>query len=144
MRDRGHDVVLAVAKNGGLVEKARKNGFIVYELNFQKSLALFTLPKLLGILKNHTIDLVNTHSSSDAWIGGIAGRLAKKKIIRTRHLSTPIRPGLNSRLLLQKTCRFCCDNLFFYHSFNLRSVGIAAIFVPVHSNWCRYCSIKNS
>jgi glycosyltransferase involved in cell wall biosynthesis len=47
----------------------------------------------------HGIDLVNTHSSRDAWVGGVAARLARARLIRTRHLSTPIRPGVNSRLL---------------------------------------------
>ena len=34
MRQRGHTVILAVMRGGGLVGKAREAGFVVYELNF--------------------------------------------------------------------------------------------------------------
>lgn len=106
MRKRGHEIVLAVNTGGGLIPRAKEAGFIVYELPFTKGAALKTIYSLLKICKSHKIDLVNTHSSLDAWIGGIAGRLAKAKIIRTRHLSTPIRKGLNSRILYKGLADF--------------------------------------
>ncbi|MCH9609888.1 MAG: D-inositol-3-phosphate glycosyltransferase [Chlamydiales bacterium] len=99
MRERGHEVILAIRKGGGLVKPARKAGFEVYELPFEKKNAFKTFFSLCFIIMKHRIDLINTHSSLDAWLGGIAARLLRKKVIRTRHLSTPIRPGLNSRLL---------------------------------------------
>jgi glycosyltransferase involved in cell wall biosynthesis len=99
MRARGHEVILAIERRGGLVEEARKAGFTVYELSFRKTAWLWTLPRLLFILRRHHISVVNTHSSQDSWIGGVAARLLKIPIVRTRHLSTPIKPGMNSRLL---------------------------------------------
>jgi glycosyltransferase involved in cell wall biosynthesis len=99
MRERGHEMILAVHRGGKLIEKARKEGFIVYELSFNKSAAAITILKLIAILKKHGIDIVITHSSLDAWISGIAARIAGKKVVRTRHLSTSIRGGLNSFLL---------------------------------------------
>lgn len=99
LRERGHEIILAVAKGGGLVAKARAKGFTVYELNFKKQAAFLTIGKLLLLFAEHKIDIVNTHSSMDAWIGGVAARIARKKVIRTRHLSTKIKKGLNSRLL---------------------------------------------
>lgn len=99
LRKRGHEIFIAVEKGGGLAAKARAQGFIVYELKFKKSMLFLTLLQLLWVIKKHKIDCVNTHSSMDAWIGGFAARIARKKIVRTRHLSTPIRKGLNSRLL---------------------------------------------
>lgn len=99
MRARGHEIVLAVQKGGGLVEKARKEGFAVYELSFSKKRALLTLPRLLSIFRKQRIQLVVTHSSLDAWIAGVAARIGSKRIVRMRHLSTPIRKGINSLLL---------------------------------------------
>jgi glycosyltransferase involved in cell wall biosynthesis len=57
-------------------------------------------------MRKHHIDLVNTHSSLDSWIGGIAARIGKRRLIRTRHLSTPIKPGLNSRILYKSLADF--------------------------------------
>lgn len=106
MRRRGHQVIIAVAKGGGLVSKARAKGFIVYEIEYSKPKALLPLLQLIKIIRKHKIDLINTHSSTDAWIGGVAARMTGKKVIRTRHLSTPIRKGLNSRLLYNTLADF--------------------------------------
>ncbi len=106
MRARGHEVLLAVNTGGGLIPKAREKGFRVLELPFKKWQAPQTIVKLLYTIRNEAIDLVNTHSSLDAWIGGVAARLARCPVIRTRHLSTAIRPGLNSRLLYKTLSDF--------------------------------------
>jgi len=99
MRERGHSVVLAVMRGAELGKRAKSAGFEVYELNFHRSGWLVTFFRLCRIIKNHRIDLINTHSSLDSWIGGLAARWMGKKIVRTRHLSTPIKAGWNSRML---------------------------------------------
>jgi len=106
MRDRGHEVVFAVVRGGKLVEHARKHGFTVYELNFKRSYALPTIFHLIQIIRKHAIEVVNTHSSLDAWLAGIASRITGRKVIRTRHLSTPIRGGLNAALLYRGLADF--------------------------------------
>ena len=99
MRKRQHEVVFAVMQGGGLIREARNAGFTVYEINFHKIAWPITLWRLLWIMRRHTIDLINTHSSLDSWIGAAVARLLRIPIVRTRHLSTPIRSGLNSRFL---------------------------------------------
>ena len=99
MRKRGHTVILAVTKGGKLVKHGREAGFIVYQLNFRRPAWLACLLRLVWIIAKHRVDLINTHSSLDSWIGGIAGRFTRRLIVRTRHLSTPIKPGFNSRFL---------------------------------------------
>jgi len=66
----------------------------------------WTLWILLWLFRKHRIEIINTHSSLDAWIGGIAARIAGKKIVRTRHLSTPVRSGWNSRTLYRTLADF--------------------------------------
>jgi glycosyltransferase involved in cell wall biosynthesis len=99
MRARGHEVILAVVKGGRLVHRAREQRFTVYEIPFARPTAIRAVRDLLRILRAHPIDLINTHSSLDAWLGGIAARLKGVRVIRTRHLSSPIRKGVNSLLL---------------------------------------------
>lgn len=102
MRSRGHELFLVVAQGGGLAPKARKQGFQVYELNFHKRNWLYCLIHLFRLFKKHQIQIVNTHSSLDSWIGGLASKMARIPVIRTRHLSTAIRKGLNSKILYGK------------------------------------------
>lgn len=106
MRKRGHQVVLGVMKGGGLVKQGRAAGFTVYEFNFNKRAWPFCLIRLCTLLRRHQIDLVNTHSSLDSWIGGIAARLVGCAVVRTRHLSTAIKAGWNSRMLYGKLADF--------------------------------------
>ncbi len=89
-----------------LVQKARDAGFLVYELDFRRTGWLFCLWNLLRIIKRHKIHLVNTHSSLDAWIGGIAARLSGKVVVRTRHLSTPVKGGVNAKIVYGKLADF--------------------------------------
>ncbi len=106
MRARGHTCFFAVAKHGGLVSKARAEGFQVFEVRFKRPRALLAIWELVRIIRSQKIDLIVTHSSLDAWLGGMAARICCKPVLRLRHLSTPIRAGLNSRLLYKKLADF--------------------------------------
>jgi glycosyltransferase involved in cell wall biosynthesis len=106
MRTRGNDVILGVMQGGGLIQEGCKAGFTVYPLNFNKTHWPSCLFQVLSLIRRHRIDLVNTHSSLDAWIGAIAARISGVPIVRTRHLSTRIKPGWNSRLLYGKLADF--------------------------------------
>lgn len=99
MREKGHDIIMAIQEEGGLIKPAQEAGFHVYPLNFSKAASLKTFWQLLKLLKKEKIELLNTHSSLDAWIAGSAAKLLGIPIVRTRHLSTPIRKGWNSKLL---------------------------------------------
>lgn len=99
MRSRGHQVILAVQEGGGLVAPAREKGILVFEVSFKKTKILSAFYQLMRIIRKHEIEIVNTHSSMDAWIGGLAGKISGCRVIRTRHLSTPVKRGLNSLLL---------------------------------------------
>jgi len=99
LRSRGHQLFFGIQKKGKLIHELRKRNFFVYEINFKKSLWFYDFFKLIWIIARKNIDVINTHSSLDSWIGGIVGRFIGKPIIRTRHLSTKIRKGWNSRLL---------------------------------------------
>ncbi len=114
MRELGHTVLFAVMRGAELGKQARAKGFVVYECNFNKSGWLLTFPKLIWVCLKHRIDVVNTHSSLDAWIGGIAARFVGRKIVRTRHLSTAVKPGWNSRVVYGKLADFVvttCANI---------------------------------
>lgn len=99
MRRLGHEIFFAVARGGQLAYKAKERGFCVLELDFGWVAAPLLLVRLLLWIRTHAIDLVNTHSSIDAWLGGVAARIAGRALVRTRHTSTPIRNGFNSRIL---------------------------------------------
>ncbi|MGH2613210.1 MAG: glycosyltransferase family 4 protein, partial [Rhabdochlamydiaceae bacterium] len=87
-------------------EYARQKGLKVVEIDFKRSHAIKAVWQLCKIIQQNKIDVVNTHSSLDAWLGGIAARLMKRPVVRTRHLSTDIRGGLNAQLLYNHLADF--------------------------------------
>jgi glycosyltransferase involved in cell wall biosynthesis len=87
MRERGHTLFLAAPAKSKIYQKSREAGFEVYDLKESKPRYPSTILKFAQYLRRNQIQIVNTHSSRDGWIGGIAARLARTPlIIRSRHI----------------------------------------------------------
>lgn len=91
MRERGFWVGLAAASHTPIYQRAQEMGFPVFSLGFRGNLDFKTLIGLIKIIKFHKINLINTHSSKDTWVGGLAAKFCHIKFIRTRHLSYAIK-----------------------------------------------------
>ena len=86
----GHAVQIAAQPDSLLFQRAKEAGIRVHPVHMHKGIALTALLQLIRIIHKEQINIVHTHSSVDARIGGLAGRLTAKAVIRSRHLSTPI------------------------------------------------------
>ncbi|RJR42402.1 MAG: glycosyltransferase family 1 protein [Deltaproteobacteria bacterium] len=100
MRERGHRLLLACDPKGELFPRGRRAGFPVLPLsfggwrNFPAGLAL------RRFLLREGVDFLNTHSSLDTWVGTLAlTGLKKPFLVRTRHLSTPVKMNRPTRWL---------------------------------------------
>jgi len=93
VRERGVDVKLACRENSKIKEEALKRGFKVYTFPFKGNTDLKTFFGLRKLIKKEKIDIVNTHSGKDTWVGGLAAKSTGAKFIRTRHLSNRINPS---------------------------------------------------
>ena len=92
MRQRGHRLLLACDPRGALYPRAERQGFAVFPLNFGGLDNLGAWLNLRRLLKQARVDILNTHSSLDSWVGLLAWLTSGKKttLLRTRHLSTPV------------------------------------------------------
>lgn len=91
LREKGMEVFLACREHAQIKIQAVKNGIKVFTLPFKGTADLKTMFALKKIIKENDIDIVNTHSGKDTWVGGFAAKLSGAKFIRTRHLSNRIR-----------------------------------------------------
>jgi len=93
VREQGVEVFLACRDHAIIKQKALDNNIEVFTLPFRGNADFKTLFSIKNIIKSNQIDIVNTHSGKDTWVGGLAAKLAGVKFIRTRHLSNPINPS---------------------------------------------------
>ncbi len=93
--ERGWRVLLACQPDGRLLERAREAGVETAPIRMRGPLDPVGLAALVRLIRRERVDLVHTHSSIDAWLGGMAARLCRVPVVRTRHVSIAIRRGLN-------------------------------------------------
>ncbi len=101
MRQRGHRLLLACDPRGALYPRAERQGFAVFPLKFGGLANAGVWLDLLRLLRNGRVDILNTHSSLDSWVGLLAWLTSGEKItlLRTRHLSTPVSANWPTRRL---------------------------------------------
>ena len=82
---KGHRVIIACHKGSLLSERAKEAGIKTYEVSMTKGSYLFTIPRLVSIIRREKVDIVCTHSSVDSWAGGIASLLTRRILVRFKH-----------------------------------------------------------
>jgi len=95
LKELGHNVFLACRVNSKILIEAKEKSIDTITLPFKGNLDFKTIFLLIKLIKKKNIQIVNTHSGKDTWVGGIAAKICGVKFIRTRHLSN----GINSSRL---------------------------------------------
>ena len=105
MARRGHRVHLLTAGTADILPAARARGLAATGLPIEAK----KLPGLVAVrrwLARHgaDYDVINTHSSTDAWLVALAGATltAMPPVVRTRHVSTPVNNAAATRWLYGK------------------------------------------
>ncbi|MEN2986537.1 MAG: glycosyltransferase [Thermodesulfovibrionaceae bacterium] len=94
-KSRGHYVALACKPQAKIREWAEKEEIDIFYIPFRKALDFESIFKLVKIIKEKDIEIVNTHSGIDSWCGGLAAKLAGAPVlIRTRHLDLPLKRNI--------------------------------------------------
>jgi len=90
---------LAAHPESKIFKMAFKHGISVFPIKYKKNNFKNVL-EVIKLLKSLKIDILHTHSSWDSWVGAIAKLFCPKvKLVRTRHLSTPIKPHFLNKFL---------------------------------------------
>jgi glycosyltransferase involved in cell wall biosynthesis len=98
-RQRGHRLLLCAPPNTRIYEKCAEAGFPIFPINDNRFGYPATIARLAAFFRQQRVDVVNTHSSRDGWIAGIAARLAGVPLlIRSRHIEVDYPNRLLSRI----------------------------------------------
>ncbi|MEN9316905.1 MAG: hypothetical protein RIS35_3298, partial [Pseudomonadota bacterium] len=107
MIERGHRVTLACPPESTIAKESARFGVerLLLPIARKRPAGVLALRTLLA---SGTFDVVNTHSSTDAWLVALANRTLARPvpIVRTRHISAPIAPGAGNRWLYARASRF--------------------------------------
>jgi len=90
MAQRGHRVALCGCPEGQLGAAAQRAGLVFHPLAMRGPWDLAAVRRLVALLRRERTQVLHTHSSVDAWVGGLAARWAGVASLRTRHLSAPV------------------------------------------------------
>lgn len=92
-------MVIACQPDSQILQEAEAERLPTVPMRIRKGVDLAGIAHCIRAIRAHSIDLVHTHSSPDAWTCGMAARLAGVRVVRSRHLSTPVKRGWSSRLV---------------------------------------------
>nr|WP_200915979.1 glycosyltransferase family 4 protein [Jeongeupia sp. HS-3] len=103
--ERGHRVTIVTAGRHRLHQEALKLGVPTVDLPLHKKrLKDFWALRRWLVANAGDIDIINTHSSTDAWLTAVVGLTlgTMPPVLRTRHVSTPISLRASTRWLYQR------------------------------------------
>ena len=92
---RGVRVLVAAQPGSRILEEARGTGLRGIALPMRGAWDMRAVARMALVIRSAAIDVVHTHSSIDAWIGGLAARASGVPIVRSRHVSIPLGRGVN-------------------------------------------------
>jgi len=106
MQARGHEVMLLCPAEARIYTEAGRRGQHVEALPIARK-SLRGVLAMRRWLREHEVDVINTHSSTDTWIAALACLTIKRAppIVRTRHISSAIPNNLATRWLYTRATR---------------------------------------
>jgi glycosyltransferase involved in cell wall biosynthesis len=100
---RGHKVTVYCAPPSRLLAEAPRYGVnaVALPIERKRPAGVFAIRRALA---SRDIDVVNTHSSTDAWLAALACSMLREApaIVRTRHVSVPVPHDVATRWLYRR------------------------------------------
>jgi glycosyltransferase involved in cell wall biosynthesis len=102
---RGHRLHLAADPSSRIAERARHYGLELsaVPIRFKSVRGFMAMRRLIA---DGGFDIVNAHSSTDAWLAGLAAASldAAPPVVRTRHISAPFKNNFLTRWIYNRAC----------------------------------------
>jgi glycosyltransferase involved in cell wall biosynthesis len=92
--EKGYQISVITQPGSPLAKKCREfqhSKFAVYSIPMSASWNLFDFWSIYRIVKRIQPDIIHTHSSIDSWLFSMCGKALKIPIVRSRHVSIPIK-----------------------------------------------------
>ncbi len=101
-RDKGYDVHIVCQPDAGIIPLLQEKRLQYSTLRMRGAGDIFAIVSLYRLFRSYPDCVVMTHSSVDGWVAGFAARLARRMIVRTRHVSIAVKNPFVYWLLADK------------------------------------------
>ena len=92
---RGFRVLIACQPDTPLAREAQRRGLTVRLMAMRGAVDVRACCQLHRLMRTEAVDLVHTHSSIDAWLAGFAAKSLHLPVVRSRHVSIPVKRHRN-------------------------------------------------
>jgi glycosyltransferase involved in cell wall biosynthesis len=92
---RGFRVLIACQPDAPLGREAQRRGLAVRPVAMRGALDVRACWHLRRLMQTEAVDLVHAHSSIDAWVAGFAAKSLHLPVVRSRHVSIPVKRRRN-------------------------------------------------
>jgi glycosyltransferase involved in cell wall biosynthesis len=92
---RGFHVLIACQPGSHLALEAQRRGLTIRPVAMRGAVDVRACWRLRQLMRTEDVDLVHTHSSIDAWLAGFAAHSLHLPVVRSRHVSIPVKRRRN-------------------------------------------------
>jgi glycosyltransferase involved in cell wall biosynthesis len=92
---RGFHVLIACQPGSQLESQAQRRGLTIRPVAMRGAVDVRACWRLRQLMRTEDVDLVHTHSSIDAWLAGFAAKSLHLPVVRSRHVSIPVKRRRN-------------------------------------------------
>ena len=89
--DHGWRALIVCQPDSPLLAEARASSIPVEAVRMGSATDIGAIVRLRRLMRERGVSLVYTHSSVDSWLGGLAAKSLGRPVVRSRHVSIPIR-----------------------------------------------------
>src|SRR5216683_1963262 len=89
--DHGWRALIVCQPDSPLLAEARASSIPVEAVRMGSATDIGAIVRLRRLMRERGVSLVHTHSSVDSWLGGVAAKSLGRPVVRSRHVSIPIR-----------------------------------------------------
>ena len=94
----GWNALITCQPDSLLLREARTASVPVEPIRMRSATDVGAFRRLRRLIRERGVSLVHTHSSVDSWLGSLAAKSLRSPVVRSRHVSIPIRHPLVYRL----------------------------------------------
>src|SRR2546428_3083359 len=88
---QGWGALIACQPDSPLFAEAKASAIPVEPVRMRSATDVGALLRLRRLIRDRDVRVVHTHSSVDSWLAGLAAKSLGRRVVRSRHVSIPIR-----------------------------------------------------